>query len=113
MGRGGDCRVADGEREGGDALHARGELAAQVVGRDVEDGGVEDGAVLVHLEDDEAVAEGRDVEHVEEGGFGGAHLVALLQQLDFVLKSKKKGKLSWLVGVVRNKRAHFSCSLAK
>merc|ERR1719412_1464311 len=57
----------------GDTLH---EGSLEVIVSDVEDLGVEDGAVVVDVLDHQAVRGGGDVQHVQEGGLGHADLVA-------------------------------------
>ena len=41
---------------------------------------------IVHIEDNEAISERRDVQHVEERGFAEPDLVSFLQQLDVTLR---------------------------
>merc|ERR1719326_2818819 len=74
----GDGRVVDGETHGGNIGHSGHELGLDVIIRDVQDLGVEDGAVFVDLLDEETIGEGRNLQHVEKGGLGGANLVPSL-----------------------------------
>ena len=54
-------------------------------------------AVVVHLLDDEPKGEGRDVQHVEQRGLAGSHLISRLDQLhiaqDFNGSWKERGLL--------------------
>merc|ERR1719180_166012 len=68
--------VVDGQGHGSNVSHSRGELGEQVSVSDVKDFWVEDTAAVVHLGDDQTVAEGADLEHVQEGGLGHADPVA-------------------------------------
>ncbi len=60
----------DGEGDGGDRLDTRHELVDQRLLLDIQHRGREDRAVIVNLNHDHPVGEGRDVEHVEQRGFG-------------------------------------------
>merc|ERR1719373_211065 len=60
----------------GAASLAAAEHGLDVVVVDVEHLGRKHRAVVVHLLEHQTVAEGGDLEHVEEGGLGHAHLVA-------------------------------------
>ena len=67
------------ETNGGHVLDGCAENVADVGGGDVQDGGGQDGAVIVHLADDKTVREGADVELVEQSNLRGAALEALRQ----------------------------------
>merc|ERR1719245_1552651 len=71
----GDGGVVDGQTDGSNIGDSGHELLLDVIISDVQDLGVEDGAVVVHLLDEEAVGEGRNLQHVEKGGLGGTNLV--------------------------------------
>ena len=84
VGDGGLGGVPDGEGEGGQGLEGLSELGGKDVVGDVEDLGIEEGAVVVDGVELETVGEGRDVELLEEGGLGGGHLVSLGDENDVV-----------------------------
>lgn len=48
---------------------------------DVKHFGVVDAAIVKHLLDDQPEGEGGDIQHVQQRGFTGAHLVSGLNQL--------------------------------
>ena len=73
--------VSNLETDGGNVPDSAHEHVLDVVVGDVEDLWAEHGAGVVHLLDDEAVGEGRDLQHVEEGGLGGSDLVLLLDDV--------------------------------
>ena len=60
----------------------------QVLVRDVQDTGREHSALVIHLLHYQAIGEGRDVQHVEECGLAGTHLVSFLHQLHIILYRK-------------------------
>jgi hypothetical protein len=74
----------DLERDGSDSGEGKAELADDDIGGDVEDGGGEGGAVIVHKADTKTVRKGLDVQLVEEGGLGVTDLVASLHEVDGV-----------------------------
>merc|ERR1711892_163927 len=80
VGHGGDGRVADVQRDGGNIGNTGAEALAKVLRGDVQDAWVEDGARVVHVEDVEAVLEGTDVEHVQQRRLRWADLDASAQQ---------------------------------
>ena len=82
MGHGGHGGVADLQAHGGDVPDADQDVGLQVLVGDVEDGRVEDGAGVVDLLDHQPVGEGRDVQHVQEGGLGHTDPVAGRDQVD-------------------------------
>lgn len=57
----------------------------QVLISDVKDTRGEHGALVIHLLHHQAVGEGGDVQHVEQRGLAGTHLVSLLHQLHVIL----------------------------
>ncbi len=57
----------------------------QGVFSDVQHLGAVDAAVIIHLLDVQPVREGRDVQHVEQRGLAGAHLVSRFDQLNVAL----------------------------
>merc|ERR1712235_110398 len=73
--------VSNLETDGGNVPNSAHEHVLDVVVGDVKDLGAEHGAGVVDLLDDEAVGEGRDLQHVEEGGLGGSDLVLLLDDV--------------------------------
>merc|ERR1719180_318375 len=82
--------VVDGQGHGSNVGHSRGKLGEQVSVSDVQDFWVEDTAAVVHLGDDQTVAEGADLEHVQESGLRHANPVAGLDDLNGTL-----GNLGW------------------
>merc|ERR1719504_149782 len=92
----GHVGVVDGQGHGSNISHSRGKLGEQVSVSDVKDFGVEDAAAVVHLGDDQTVAEGADLEHVQEGSLRHADPVTspddvdVLDDLDGTL-----GNLGW------------------
>merc|ERR1719251_305405 len=62
--------VSNGETHGSDIGDSGHELVL-----DVQDGGVKHGSLVVHLLDNQTVAEREDLQETEEGGLGGADLV--------------------------------------
>jgi len=81
VGRRCDGWVADVERNGGDVVNAGHKSSADIVLGDVEHGWLEYGALVVALDGLQTVAERRDLQHVQKGGFGGTDLVAWLEQM--------------------------------
>ncbi len=71
----GQGRVSDGQTHGSHVAHTTHELGLEVVVGDVQDLGVEEGSGIVDLLDHQTVAEGRNVQHVEEGGLAHADAV--------------------------------------
>ncbi len=61
------------------------EPLVQGVFSDVQHLGAVDAAVIIHLLDVQPVREGRDVQHVEQRGLAGAHLVSRFDQLNVAL----------------------------
>lgn len=84
MGDGGNGGVADLEGDGGNVLDTSNELGNKSILLNVEDRGVEDGAVVVDLDDSQTVGEGRDVQHVQESSLGSTDTEADLDQMDIV-----------------------------
>ena len=91
--------LLDGQRDGSHVPDTGGELLEEVGVRDVQDLGVEDAAAVVHLHeereqeagagegagagdlrDDESVAEGADLQHVQQSRLGHAHTVTGLNR---------------------------------
>ena len=77
-GQGGEV---DGQGDGRDGGDGRGEGLEELLLTNVEDIGGEGLALVVDLSDTQTVGEGRDVEHVEQGGLGGTDLGAGLDEL--------------------------------
>merc|ERR1740116_475484 len=88
--------IVDGQGQSSNVSHTRGELGKQVSVGDVQDFRVKHTAAVVHLGDDQTVAEGADLEHVQEGSLGHADPIAgpddvhVLDNLNGSL-----GNLSW------------------
>ena len=77
----GDGGVVGSQRDGGDGLDGTAEGLKKLLLLDVENGSAEGLAVVVDLLDSHTVGEGRDVEHVEQGGLGRTDLGAGLNEL--------------------------------
>lgn len=71
---GGDGGETSGQRDGGNGGDTRHEALDQDVLFNVQDGRAEDVAVGEDLNDLHTVVERRDVQHVQQGGFGGSDL---------------------------------------
>merc|ERR1719166_765143 len=80
MWHGGHGGVADLQADGGHVGHALHEGGLDVVVADVQDLGVEHGAVVIHLLENETIAEGGNLEHVQEGSLGHTHPVTSCDQ---------------------------------
>ena len=84
-----DNRVHDGSQGGevggqgdsADGADGRLESAQELFLGDVKDVGAEGLAVIIDLSDGHTVGEGRDVEHVQQGGLRGSNLGASLNEL--------------------------------
>merc|ERR1719205_312148 len=76
--------VSNGETHSGNIGDSGHELVLDVLVSDVQNGGVEHGSLVVHLLDDQTVAEGEDLQETEEGGLGGADLVTSGDDRDIV-----------------------------
>ena len=72
----GDGREAEGEGHGGDGLEGGADLGAEDLVGDVEDGRGEDVAVVVDVDDHEAVGERHEVELLAQDSLGVADAVA-------------------------------------
>lgn len=72
------------ERKSGNGLDTRRELGKEGRLLNVEDGWREDGTVVIDLNNRHTVGERRDVQHVEQSGFGRSDLLALSDDLDIV-----------------------------
>merc|ERR1719209_1646224 len=81
---GGDGRVADGERNSGNVGHTGHEPGPEVVVGNVQDLGVKDATAVVDLQHNQTVAEGADLQHVEESRLGHSDLVAGLDEVDII-----------------------------
>merc|ERR550534_1232405 len=82
--------VVDGQGQSSNISHSRGKLGKQVGVGDVRDFRVKHTAAVVHLGDDQTIAEGADLEHVQEGSLRHANPVASLDDVHGSL-----GNLSW------------------
>merc|ERR1719468_1089703 len=69
------CGISNGETHSGNIGDSGHELVLDVLVSDVQDGGVKHGSLVVHLLDDQTIAEGEDLQETEEGGLGGSDLV--------------------------------------
>jgi hypothetical protein len=69
------------QRDGRDGGDGAGESLEQLGLLNVQDAGGERVAIVIHLANAHTVGEGRDVEHVEEGGLGGSDFGAGLDEL--------------------------------
>ena len=78
----GKSRVVGGQGDGGNGGNCRGEGLEKLALLNVEDAAGTGLTVVVDLGDTHTVREGRDVQHVEEGGLGGTDLVAGLNELE-------------------------------
>ncbi|KAB8596072.1 hypothetical protein FH972_025783 [Carpinus fangiana] len=78
---GGKGGVIGGEGDGGDGGNGAGEGLEQLALLNVEHARLKGLALVVDLRDGHTVGEGRDVEHVEQGGLGGSDLAAGLDEL--------------------------------
>ena len=78
---GGKGRVPDLQGDSSDVAHGHSELGSEVSISEIQDLGVEEGAVVVDGLDDQPVGEGEDVQLLQQGGLGVPDLVALLQDL--------------------------------
>lgn len=58
---------------------------------DIQNFRVVNAAIIKHLLDDEPEGEGRDIQHVQQSGFTGAHFVSSFDQLHVTLKKGEKG----------------------
>merc|ERR1719230_689899 len=67
--------VSNGETHGGDIGDSGHELVLDVLISDVQDGGVEHGSLVVHLLDNQTIAEGENLQETEQGCLGGSDLV--------------------------------------
>lgn len=70
------------------------ESLVQSVLSDVQHLGAVDAAVIIHLLDDQPVGEGRDVQHVQQRGLAGAHLVSRFDQLNVTLWAEQDSGFS-------------------
>ncbi|KAI6766398.1 hypothetical protein HG531_011620 [Fusarium graminearum] len=75
-------REVQSQRDGGNGGNGLRQSLEELLLTDVEDAGREGLALVVDLRDTHTVGEGRDVEHVEEGGLGGTDLGAGLNELE-------------------------------
>lgn len=74
--------VVGGKRDGGDGRDGRAESLEQLALLNVENRGVEGLSLVVDLSNTHTVGERRDVQHVQEGGFGGSDTATSLGDLD-------------------------------
>lgn len=79
-----DGGVTDLEGDGGNVLDTGNEVTDESILLDVQDGGVEDGTLVVNLDNGQTVGEGRDVQHVQESSLGSSDTDILLDQMDIV-----------------------------
>ena len=70
------------EGDGTNAADSRKELGLEVILGNVENGGVEQGSIVVDGEEHETVREGLEVELLEKRGLGAANLFALFDELE-------------------------------
>ena len=75
-------RVRDLQTHGSQRRDGRRQLGDDVRRGDVQDCGVEDLTVVVHVLNDQTIAEGLDVQLLQQGSLGLADLVAVLDELD-------------------------------
>merc|ERR1719251_157078 len=78
------CRISNGETHGSDIGNSGHELVLNVLVSDVQDGRIEHGSLVVHLLDDQTIAEGEGLQETEEGGLGGADLVTSADDRDVI-----------------------------
>lgn len=74
--------VVDSQGNGGNGGDGAGEGLEELALLNVEDAGIEGLALVVDLSNTHTVGEGRDVQHVEQGGLGGTDLGAGLDELE-------------------------------
>lgn len=79
-----DGGVTDLEGDGGNVLDTGNEVTDESILLNVQDGGVENGALVVNLDNGQTVGEGRDVQHVQESSLGSSDTEVLLDQMDIV-----------------------------
>jgi len=84
VGSRGSCWVTDLEGHSGDIAYTLHEAGPEIIRSDVEDFRGEDGSAIVHGFDDKTVREGRNIQHVEKGGFRSPDLVSNLDKVDVV-----------------------------
>ncbi|GMT02931.1 hypothetical protein PENTCL1PPCAC_25105, partial [Pristionchus entomophagus] len=84
VGNGGSRGVLDGKRHGGDVTDSLEEARAELRGGEVEDLRGIDRSVVIDLEDNQAVRERSDPQHVEEGSLGSSDLVASGDEMNIV-----------------------------
>lgn len=84
VGDSGESGVADGQRDGGNGLKSREEVANKLVISNVEDGRSKDLTLVVDALNGNTVSEGRDVKHVKKGSLGGTNLLTSSNNLDVV-----------------------------
>jgi hypothetical protein len=77
----GEGGVVDSQGDGGNGSDGAGEGLEELALLNVEDAGIEGLALVVDLSNAHTVGEGRDVQHVEQGGLGGTDLGAGLNEL--------------------------------
>jgi hypothetical protein len=77
----GEGGVVDSQGDGGNGGDGAGEGLEELALLNVEDAGIEGLALVVDLSNAHTVGEGRDVQHVEQGGLGGTDLGAGLNEL--------------------------------
>lgn len=77
----GEGGVVDSQGDGGNGGDGAGEGLEELALLNVEDARVEGLALVVDLSNAHTVGEGRDVQHVEQGGLGGTDLGAGLNEL--------------------------------
>merc|ERR550534_2831897 len=88
--------IVYGQGHSSNVSHPRGELGKQVGIGDVQDLRVKHTAAVVHLGDDQTVAEGADLKHVQEGSLGHADPVASLDDVHVLDDlNGTLGNLSW------------------
>lgn len=77
----GEGGVVDSQGDGGNGGDGAGEGLEELALLNVEDAGIEGLTLVVDLSNAHTVGEGRDVQHVEQGGLGGTDLGAGLNEL--------------------------------
>ena len=78
----GHGRVVGGQGDASNVGDGRGQSLEELLILNVEDGGAEGLAVVIHLGDGHTVGEGRDVQQVKQGGLRGSDLGTSLNELE-------------------------------
>lgn len=82
VGNGSNGGVTSGQRDGSNLGDSTNKVADQSALLNVKNGGWEAGALIVDLNNTHTVGEGRDVQHVEQSGFGSTDLGVLGDKVD-------------------------------